>query len=172
MSSLKDDGTPAETSDAASTARPRFWRSFSELNQSPEFRALLEREFAAPPETLPADAPERRTFLKLMGASLGLAGVGCRWKEDKILPLTRRPEGTVPGTTKRYATVMELDGVGVGLQVTSYDGRPFTRRAWAAPTPCTRRASSTSTIRTVAIVRCGAPAVRHRPRRSRPSPLS
>jgi MoCo/4Fe-4S cofactor protein with predicted Tat translocation signal len=125
MSSLKDDGTPAETSDAASTARPRFWRSFSELNQSPEFRALLEREFAAPPETLPADAPERRTFLKLMGASLGLAGVGCRWKEDKILPLTRRPEGTVPGTTKRYATVMELDGVGVGLQVTSYDGRPI-----------------------------------------------
>jgi molybdopterin-containing oxidoreductase family iron-sulfur binding subunit len=125
MSSLKDEGTPAETGDGASTARPRFWRSFAELNQSPEFRSLLEREFAAPPETLPADAPERRTFLKLMGASLGLAGVGCRWKEDKILPLTRRPEGTIPGTTKRYATVMELDGVGVGLQVTSYDGRPI-----------------------------------------------
>jgi MoCo/4Fe-4S cofactor protein with predicted Tat translocation signal len=125
MSSLKDDATPAEATNAASTARPRFWRSFAELNQSPEFRALLEREFAAPPETLPADAPERRTFLKLMGASLGLAGVGCRWKEDKILPLTRRPEGTIPGTTKRFATVMELDGVGVGLQVTSYDGRPI-----------------------------------------------
>jgi MoCo/4Fe-4S cofactor protein with predicted Tat translocation signal len=125
MSSLKDEGTPAETSDVASTARPRFWRSFAELNQSPEFRSLLEREFAAPPETLPADAPERRTFLKLMGASLGLAGVGCRWKEDKLLPLSRRPEGTIPGAAKRYATVMELDGVGVGLQVTSVDGRPI-----------------------------------------------
>jgi MoCo/4Fe-4S cofactor protein with predicted Tat translocation signal len=125
MSSLKDEGTLAETSDAASTARPRFWRSFAELNQSPEFRALLEREFAAPPETLPADAPERRTFLKLMGASLGLAGVGCRWKEDKLLPLTRRPEGAIPGASKRYATVMELDGVGVGLHVTSVDGRPI-----------------------------------------------
>ena len=37
-------------------------------------RPETERIPAAPPETLPADAPERRTFLKLMGASLGLAG--------------------------------------------------------------------------------------------------
>jgi len=130
MSSLKDrtsaDGEPSSaTSSATSSARPRFWRSFSELNDKPEFRELLEREFAAPTEALPADAPERRNFLKLMGASLGLAGVGCRFEEDKLLPLSRRPEGTIPGTTKRFATVMETDGVGVGLQVTSYDGRPI-----------------------------------------------
>jgi molybdopterin-containing oxidoreductase family iron-sulfur binding subunit len=131
MSSLKH-GTPGcepsgerEASAPTASARPRFWRSFAELDQRPEFRELLEREFAAPPEALPADAPERRSFLKLMGASLGLAGVGCRFKEDKIVPLTRRPEGTIPGTTKRFATVMETDGIGVGLHVTSYDGRPI-----------------------------------------------
>ena len=114
----------ATVSDQAS-ARPLFWRSFAELNNKPEFRAQLEREFAAPPEQVPENSPERRRFLQLMGASLGLAGVGCRWHEDKIVPMTRRPEETIPGTTKKFATMMELDGVAVGLHATSYDGRPI-----------------------------------------------
>jgi molybdopterin-containing oxidoreductase family iron-sulfur binding subunit len=133
MSSLKKRALPTlgarvETPAPAPThgsGRPRFWRSFAELQNRPEFRALLEREFAAPPPEGPIDAPERRRFLQLMGASLGLAGVGCTWREDKILPLSRRPEETVPGTTKKYATAMELDGVAVGLHATSYDGRPI-----------------------------------------------
>jgi molybdopterin-containing oxidoreductase family iron-sulfur binding subunit len=133
MSSLKKRALPTiganvETSAPASShasGRPRFWRSFAELQNRPEFRALLEREFAAPPPEGPADAPERRRFLQLMGASLGLAGVGCTWHEDKLLPLSRRPEETVPGTTKKFATAMELDGVAVGLRATSYDGRPI-----------------------------------------------
>ncbi|HTQ44893.1 MAG TPA: TAT-variant-translocated molybdopterin oxidoreductase [Polyangiaceae bacterium] len=117
----KKEAPAAETA----SARPRFWRSFGELENRPEFRALLEREFAAPPVNEPESAPERRRFLQLMGASLGLAGVGCHWAEDKILPLSRRPEDTIPGTTKKYATAMELDGVAVGLRATSYDGRPI-----------------------------------------------
>jgi len=137
MSSLKKKALPMLAGGAEQTAasteaapqhgsgRPRFWKSFAELENTPEFRASLEREFAAPPTDLPPDAPERRRFVQLMGASLGLAGVGCHWQEDKILPLTRRPEGTIPGTTKRYATAMELDGVAVGLHATSYDGRPI-----------------------------------------------
>ncbi|HWP04617.1 MAG TPA: TAT-variant-translocated molybdopterin oxidoreductase [Polyangiaceae bacterium] len=118
-------GAGAEPAPTAGSARPRFWRSFAELDNTPEFRASLEREFAAPPADVPPNAPERRRFMQLMGASLGLAGVGCRWQEDKMLPLTRRPEGTIPGSTKRYATAMELDGVAVGLHATSYDGRPI-----------------------------------------------
>ena len=133
MSSLKKRVLPtfggAKKAEAAApetaSARPRFWRSFGELENRPEFRALLEREFAAPPVDETQSAPERRRFLQLMGASLGLAGVGCHWSEDKILPLSRRPEDTIPGTTKKYATAMELDGVGVGLYATSYDGRPI-----------------------------------------------
>ena len=87
-------GAGAEPAPTAGSARPRFWRSFAELDNTPEFRASLEREFAAPPADVPPNAPERRRFMQLMGASLGLAGVGCRWQEDKMLPLTRRPEGT------------------------------------------------------------------------------
>jgi molybdopterin-containing oxidoreductase family iron-sulfur binding subunit len=132
MSSLKKRALPTIGAEVETPApapnhgsgRPRFWRSFAELQNRPEFRALLEREFAAPPPDAPLNAPERRRFLQLMGASLGLAGVGC-WHEDKILPLSRRPEETVPGTTKKFATAMEIDGVAVGLHATSYDGRPI-----------------------------------------------
>jgi MoCo/4Fe-4S cofactor protein with predicted Tat translocation signal len=121
-----EQSAPADaTVTGQASARPLFWRSFAELNDTPEFRAQLEREFAAPPEQVPENSPERRRFLQLMGASLGLAGVGCRWQEDKLLPMTRRPEGTIPGTTKKFATAMELGGVGVGLHATSYDGRPI-----------------------------------------------
>ncbi len=105
--------------------KPLYWRSLAELENTPEFREFVEREFATPLEHVPPNSPQRRRFLQIMGASLGLAGAGCRWHEDKLVPLTRRPEGTIPGVPKKYATSMELDGQGVGLHVTSYDGRPI-----------------------------------------------
>ena len=55
----------------------QYWRSLEELADTPAFQALLKQEFprfAAFWET-PVD---RRTVLKLMGASLALAGMaGC-----------------------------------------------------------------------------------------------
>ena len=61
----------------ASQEGPRYWRGLEELAKAPEFLAYLAREF---PERAAewTDAASRRTFLKLMGASLALAGVaGC-----------------------------------------------------------------------------------------------
>jgi MoCo/4Fe-4S cofactor protein with predicted Tat translocation signal len=111
---------------AADTAPPSYWRSLAELDQTPEFREAVEREFQEPLEQLPPSSPGRRRFMQVMGASFSMAGLaGCRWHEDKILPMTRRPEGVIPGTTARYATAMELNGVGFGLHATSYDGRPI-----------------------------------------------
>jgi MoCo/4Fe-4S cofactor protein with predicted Tat translocation signal len=78
--------------DDAERPRPRFWRSFAELENRPEFRELLAREFAAPPEGPAPNSPERRRFIQIMGASLALAGAGCRWHEDKLMPMSRRPE--------------------------------------------------------------------------------
>ena len=114
---------PAEPSDAI---KPTYWRSLAELEQKPEFREAVEREFPTPLEQLPPASPGRRRFMQVMGASFSLAGLeGCRWREDKIVPMTRRPEGVIPGTTSRYATAMELNGIAVGLHATSYDGRPI-----------------------------------------------
>src|SRR5687768_10513216 len=105
--------------------KPLYWRSLAELENTPEFREFVEREFATPLEHVPPNSPQRRRFMQLMGASLGLAGAGCRWHEDKLVPLSRRPEGSTPGVPKKFATAMEIDGRAIGLHVTSYDGRPI-----------------------------------------------
>jgi molybdopterin-containing oxidoreductase family iron-sulfur binding subunit len=107
--------------------KPRYWRSLSELEQSPELETFLENEFTEPAKEFPPNSPERRRFLELMGASFALAGAttGCRWQEDYILPQTRRPEGLSPGEPRYFATSMDLGGFATGLLVKSYDGRPI-----------------------------------------------
>jgi MoCo/4Fe-4S cofactor protein with predicted Tat translocation signal len=118
-------GAPAPTS-AGETVRPTYWKSLAELEQSPEFLELAAREFAAPLDVEPPNSPGRRRFMQVMGASMSLAGLdACRWREDKILPLSRRPEGTIPGSSRYFATAMELNGNAVGLYASSYDGRPI-----------------------------------------------
>ena len=101
-----------------------YWRSLDELADAPGFRAFLEAEFPRLAPALAA-APNRRQFLKLMGASLALAGLtGCRWPKETIVPYAKRPQGRLPGVPVSYATVYERSGVATGLLVTSYDGRP------------------------------------------------
>ncbi len=102
-----------------------FWRSLDDLADTPEFREFVKREFPATADEMLA--PSRRDFLKLMGASIALAGVtGCRrWPAEQVVPFAHRPEGFVPGVPVQYATAMDLDGAATGLLVTSYDGRPI-----------------------------------------------
>ncbi|MDX1389171.1 MAG: TAT-variant-translocated molybdopterin oxidoreductase, partial [Acidobacteriota bacterium] len=102
-----------------------YWRSLDDLAETPELRELVRNEFPAFEDRLDT-AHTRRTFLKLMGASTALAGLAaCRWPVEEIVPFAHRPEGYVPGTTRRYATSIERSGVATGLLVTSYDGRPI-----------------------------------------------
>jgi molybdopterin-containing oxidoreductase family iron-sulfur binding subunit len=105
--------------------KPRYWRSLAELENTPAFREFVENEFAAPLEHAPPDSPERRRFLELMGASFAMAGAAGCFPQDKLLPLSRRAEGVIPGVPRKFATAMDIAGVGVGLHVTSYDGRPI-----------------------------------------------
>src|SRR5690606_19670950 len=103
--------------------RPKYWRSLAELEGDSEFQEFIQKEFPTPTEHLPLSSSGRRRFMQLMGASFALAG--CRWKEEKILPHTKRPEGMIPGVPQHYATMMEIGGVATGLVVKSYDGRPI-----------------------------------------------
>ncbi|NOZ94097.1 MAG: TAT-variant-translocated molybdopterin oxidoreductase, partial [Acidobacteria bacterium] len=102
-----------------------YWRSLDELEGTPELQAVLAREFPGEVwETIPPAT--RRQFLKVMGASLALAGLtSCRWPREEIVPMTHRPAGRDPGVPQRFATAMEVAGVAAGLVVTSYDGRPI-----------------------------------------------
>jgi molybdopterin-containing oxidoreductase family iron-sulfur binding subunit len=104
---------------------PEFWRSLDELADTPEFQELLHREF---PDgaTEWTDPVGRREFLKLMGASLALAGLtSCSSQpSDKIVPYSRAPEEIIPGKPLFFATAITLGGCAVGLLVESHEGRP------------------------------------------------
>jgi molybdopterin-containing oxidoreductase family iron-sulfur binding subunit len=107
---------------------PRHWRSLEELAGLEEVEALLGREF--PPEAAEwTDPASRRTFLRLMGASLALAGAGgagCGTRPpEKIVPYVRAPEELVPGRPLWFATALSLGGLATGVLVKSVEGRPI-----------------------------------------------
>ncbi len=105
-----------------------YWKSLAELDGKAAWQLQPSRkEFADGIVDRPADPMSRRNFFHLMGASMALAGVGAcqRYEKDEIVPLARRPEDQVPGTTLQYATAYELAGVGHSLLATSFEGRPI-----------------------------------------------
>ncbi len=110
---------------ASGLGRAEFWRSLEEQAGDPAFQELLYNEFPSQIEAI-TDPVARRTFLKLMGASLALAGVTACTKQppEKIVPYVRQPEELIPGKPLFYATSMAVGGVATGLLVESHEGRP------------------------------------------------
>ncbi len=109
----------------ASTTGPAYWRSLDELAETDAFKRYVAREF---PEQASEwnDPAGRRQFLKLMGASLALAGVtGCtRQPAEKILPYVVPPEGVTAGKPLLFATAMPHDGYATPVLAVSHMGRP------------------------------------------------
>ena len=102
----------------------RYWRSLEEVAETPEFQQFLEDEFPNRSSLLDLD---RRSFLKVMGASLALAGLsGCRFlPKEKIVPYVKAPEEVVPGKPTYYATAMPFAGSSIGLIAKAVMGRPI-----------------------------------------------
>lgn len=102
-----------------------YWRSLEELAETDEFQEFLHREFPRQASEW-TDSLSRRHFLKLMGASLALAGLtACSGQApEKIVPFVRAPEDIIPGQPLFYATAMTLGGYALGLLVQSQLGRP------------------------------------------------
>ena len=106
-------------------AGPEYWRSLEELAGSPDFQEALHREFPKGASEW-VDSVSRRGFLKVMGASLGLAGMtGCvRLPLEPIVPYVRQPEGVIPGRPQFFATAVTLGGYASPVLVESHLGRP------------------------------------------------
>ena len=114
-----------------------YWQTVEQLADAPGVReqvaADAAQEFSGydPTEMVKAGANgvSRRRFMKLMGASMALAGVGLsgcrRWPKEVIAPYAYRPQGLIPSIPEYYATVMEIGGVARGLLAKSFDGRPI-----------------------------------------------
>ncbi|MFG0256750.1 MAG: TAT-variant-translocated molybdopterin oxidoreductase [Phycisphaerales bacterium JB043] len=104
-----------------------YWRSLDELATTSQFGEFLHREFPSFAGEL--TSPSRRNFLKVMGASLALAGAatipGCRRPEHKILAYDRKPEDVIHGKPLYYASALVMsNGHAEGVLVETHDGRP------------------------------------------------
>src|SRR5450432_4157264 len=115
----------ATAHDAAEKTGPEYWRSLEELAGSEDFQQALHREFPKGASEW-VDSVSRRGFLKVMGASLGLAGMtGCvRLPFEPIVPYVRQPENVIPGRPMFYATASTLGGYASPILVESHLGRP------------------------------------------------
>ncbi len=105
-------------------ARRGWWRHLGELRgEAPEDGG---GEFPEGASQLP-EGLSRRGFVRLMSASMLLAGVGlsgCRRPEETIVPFTRMPEGYVHGVARYFATAMPDRDSAVPLLAKSHEGRP------------------------------------------------
>ena len=109
----------------ASSEGRLYWRSLGELADTPEFREYLHREF--PEQASEWNDPKgRREFLKLMSASLALAGVGActRQPQEQIIPYVKQPEDVVPGRPLFFASAIPHRGYALPVLVESHMGRP------------------------------------------------
>lgn len=129
--STKKAGVGIETElrarDVSAATGRTFWRSLDDIANTKDFRDFLQREF-------PAHASElldgsRRHFLKIMGASLALAGAatipGCRRPDHKILAYNQKPEEIIPGKALFYASALPMPLGGLApILAESHEGRP------------------------------------------------
>ncbi len=104
---------------------PAYWRSLDELANTPEFQDFVAREFPSQASEF-NDPAGRRQFLKLMGASLALAGVSActRQPDEAIVPYVRQPEEVIPGRPLFFATAMPEGGLAMPLLAENHLGRP------------------------------------------------
>src|SRR5450755_2599167 len=95
----------------------RYWKNLNELADTPEFNALMQEEF--PRQAMQGewvDAVSRRGFLKVMGASLALAGLaGC----------TKQPDELVLGKSMYFATAYPFPTGAIPILVKSDAFRPI-----------------------------------------------
>ena len=104
-----------------------YWRSLDELADTAAFSDFMQQEF--PREAVGfSEALDRRDFMKLLGASMALAGLTSCVRPvkpyEKIVPYVRAPEEIIPGKPLYFATAITQGGYALGLLAESHQGRP------------------------------------------------
>jgi MoCo/4Fe-4S cofactor protein with predicted Tat translocation signal len=110
----------------AKTGEPdatRMWRGLEEIGDAGAFGDYLAQQF---PRFAGQFASDRREFLKLMAASMTLAGLGACSREplEKIVPYVNAPKDAASGDPRFFATAHCLGGFASGVLVESNMGRP------------------------------------------------
>src|ERR1700735_683101 len=102
-----------------------YWRSLDELTSTEGFKEFLHREFPRQASEW-IDDEGRRNFLKIMGASLALAGLSActRQPTEYITPYVEAPEQAIPGKPMFYATAFPVKGIANPVLVETHEFRP------------------------------------------------
>jgi molybdopterin-containing oxidoreductase family iron-sulfur binding subunit len=103
----------------------QYWRCLEEIAGTDSFADFVHREFPAGVSEWRDDI-SRRHFVRIMGASFALAGLGACTKQpvEKIVPYVKQPPEVTPGKALYFATAMTFGGFGLGVIATSHEGRP------------------------------------------------
>jgi molybdopterin-containing oxidoreductase family iron-sulfur binding subunit len=114
---------------AGQTGR-RYWKNLDELAATPEFDELMQEEFPRQAGSVSGewvDSVSRRGFLKVMGASMALAGLaGCTKQPDEpIYPYVKQPEDLVLGRPMYFATAFPFPTGAIPVLVKSDAFRPI-----------------------------------------------
>jgi len=115
--------TAAARQRLADARGPVFWRSLEELSDNEGFQHWLRNQHPHLAQTLDLD---RRGFLKLLGASLALAGLAAcsRPPQTEIVPFVHGQPGETGGLPRFFATTLTRHGYGQGMLVENNSGRP------------------------------------------------
>ena len=133
VSALPQNGQPNQhdnvpMGDALLNPDRKQWQSLNELDDDTEFDTFLERNprHAA---GFQQSGLNRRSFLKLMGATLAMTGVtACntnnRPTSEPIIPYVKMPEELVAGKPLFFASSMIMGGFATGVLIETHEGRP------------------------------------------------
>ncbi|HET6439118.1 MAG TPA: 4Fe-4S ferredoxin, partial [Anaeromyxobacter sp.] len=114
-------GLPIYGQSAGGGLTAHRWRSAAEQARGPASSADEFPEGA----TEPPSELGRRSFIQLMGAAAGMAGLAaCKPPRQTVVSYVRPPDDVVPSTPNAYATAASRGGYAIGLVVTSWEGRP------------------------------------------------
>src|SRR6202167_360333 len=104
----------------------KFWRSVDELAETPEFAEMVAKEFPSQASEW-IDPVSRRSFLKVMGASMALAGLaGCTKQPDEpIMPYVSAPEDLILGKPVYFASAFPFASGAVPVLIKSDAYRPI-----------------------------------------------
>ncbi len=104
-----------------------YWLGLEELAGTNEFQDFLNEEFPRQ-SAVYENSVDRRDFLKLLGASLALAGLTSCVRPvkpgEKIVPYVKAPEEMIPGRPLFFASAITQGGYAMGVIAESHQGRP------------------------------------------------
>ena len=133
---MRDIDLSAIRAQLAGKQGPTFWRSLEEVAATPEFEEMLHREFPVGASELD-DPAGRRDFLRLMGASLALAGAAActRQPAETIIPYVSAPGRDHPG---QAAVLRHRDAARRAPRCPVLVESQWAGRPRSSPTPITR----------------------------------